>query len=391
MVHAYKGQKIDLVIYHAGCSDGHSAAAVADLFLDPKPQFLALPPSPESVDVAGKSVLVLDLSFNKKQTLHMIETASSFLVIDHHKTSRDALQDIPEENKMFDMNKCGATLTWTYFYTNSRAQYGPKYTPTIFVKSPDDYIPTFLQYVESRDIWTQCFPLTNEVFEITHPWSRESFDQFQQLMIDCTEFKKVLAQAEAIKEYKDCQIATIVNRKVTILTAEIEGKLRVVAYYNTPLYLSEAGNEILKRYPFVDFACNMQYDIGHEETYVSFRSEDSRIDVSELAKKLGGGGHRNAAGAKLPALYHKLPYRHVDVDLVWEIATGVRENIDWNGVSHTVVRVALNKYTINFSRAMIELLREKFQDIEGVLYEAEKTQFFLNFETASLNTSNFST
>jgi len=400
-MHAYKGQPIDLVIYHAGCSDGHAAAAVADLFLESmahkngyrnsyQTQFLALPPSPEPVDVTGKSVLVLDLSFNRDQTMKMIESAKSFLVIDHHKTSREGLEDIPAENKMFDMNKCGATLAWEYFYTNSKAQYGNEYIHTDYLKCPDDHVPEFLQYVESRDIWTQRLPLTNEVFEITHAWSRDSFEPFQELMVDRVALDKVKAQAAAIKSYKDSQIDTIVSRKVTLLTVEIDGVLRIVAYYNTPLYISEAGHEILKRYPFADFACNMQYDIGHEETYVSFRSEDSRVDVSELAKRLGGGGHRNAAGAKLAGLHHRLPFRHVDVDLVWEVATGVRENIDWNGMSHTVVRVPLNKYTINFSRPMIELLKKRFEDIEGVLYEADKTQFFLNFETASLNTSNFS-
>jgi nanoRNase/pAp phosphatase (c-di-AMP/oligoRNAs hydrolase) len=33
----------------------------------------------------------------------------------------------------------------------------------------------------------------------------------------------------------------------------------------------------------------------------SLRSEDSREDVSEVAKQFGGGGHRNAAGYQIGA------------------------------------------------------------------------------------------
>jgi uncharacterized protein len=32
----------------------------------------------------------------------------------------------------------------------------------------------------------------------------------------------------------------------------------------------------------------------------SLRSEDSRQDVSEVASTFGGGGHRNAAGFRVP-------------------------------------------------------------------------------------------
>lgn len=43
----------------------------------------------------------------------------------------------------------------------------------------------------------------------------------------------------------------------------------------------------------------------------SMRSEDSRTDVSKIAKKFGGGGHRNAAGFQMPANDRFLQMLHV--------------------------------------------------------------------------------
>lgn len=56
-----------------------------------------------------------------------------------------------------------------------------------------------------------------------------------------------------------------------------------------------AAHEMLSKYPDAPFtACWFRRADG--QIQYSLRSEDSRLDVSEVAKSLGGGGHRNAAG-----------------------------------------------------------------------------------------------
>ncbi len=44
------------------------------------------------------------------------------------------------------------------------------------------------------------------------------------------------------------------------------------------------------------FSCVFNFDFINQNTFFSLRSTDDRTDVSKIAKKLGGGGHRNAAG-----------------------------------------------------------------------------------------------
>ena len=77
-------------------------------------------------------------------------------------------------------------------------------------------------------------------------------------------------------------------------SALISGHLVPIA--NLPyIYTSEAGHIMSKGRPFA--AC--YYDTPDGRVY-SLRSSDEGEDVSAIAEVYGGGGHRNAAGFKVP-------------------------------------------------------------------------------------------
>lgn len=60
-------------------------------------------------------------------------------------------------------------------------------------------------------------------------------------------------------------------------------------------YASDTAHALLSIYPAAPFtACWFRRKDGMIQ--YSLRSEDQRADVSEIATKFGGGGHRNAAG-----------------------------------------------------------------------------------------------
>jgi len=63
-------------------------------------------------------------------------------------------------------------------------------------------------------------------------------------------------------------------------------------------FASDLAHEMLKAYPQAPFAA-VVVDAYGGRTY-SLRSEDGRRDVSEVARSFGGGGHRNAAGFRVP-------------------------------------------------------------------------------------------
>ena len=68
----------------------------------------------------------------------------------------------------------------------------------------------------------------------------------------------------------------------------------VVPGVNASIHMSEVPEELLKRNPHVRFAA-YYFDRADGKRQWGLRSVGD-FDVSEVAKTLGGGGHKNAAG-----------------------------------------------------------------------------------------------
>ncbi|OPZ26172.1 MAG: Bifunctional oligoribonuclease and PAP phosphatase NrnA [Lentisphaerae bacterium ADurb.BinA184] len=58
--------------------------------------------------------------------------------------------------------------------------------------------------------------------------------------------------------------------------------------------------DVLRRVQGVEIACLIQPEPAH--TRFSFRSRSPALSVADLARRLGGGGHHAAAGARIPAV-----------------------------------------------------------------------------------------
>ena len=61
--------------------------------------------------------------------------------------------------------------------------------------------------------------------------------------------------------------------------------------------MSEIGARLA---PDCDFAMIWYYDHNDKGIRVSLRAFHDAVDVSEISKKYGGGGHKKAAGFRLP-------------------------------------------------------------------------------------------
>ena len=107
---------IDLVIYHANCTDGFGAAYAAWKLLGDRATYYAAKYGEAPPDVKDKCVVVLDFSYDNATTKRLIADAKSFLVIDHHKSAMIELHDVTCTH--FDMNHSGAMLSWKFFHVS---------------------------------------------------------------------------------------------------------------------------------------------------------------------------------------------------------------------------------------------------------------------------------
>lgn len=258
-----------LCVYHGNCADGFGAAwviwkALGDI------EFFAGTYQEDPPDVTGKDVILVDFSYKRPVLLKMAADASSILIIDHHKTAMEDLTDLPSNVKTkFDMTHSGAVLTFKHFF-------------------PNEDVPKLLLHIEDRDLWNFALKNTREIQAnvFSYPYDFSVWDELINSDLD-----KLSLEGEAIerKHFKD------INELLTVTTREMYIAGYKIPVANLPYTMSsDAGHILAKGKPFA--ACYWDTSTGR---VFSLRSSNEGFDVSEIAKKYGGGGHRNAAGFKV--------------------------------------------------------------------------------------------
>ena len=88
---------VEVVIYHANCTDGFGAAYSAWKLLGNRAEYYACKHGVKPPNVKGKNVAILDFAFDNKTTKKMIKDAKDLIVIDHHKSAMVELHDIAND------------------------------------------------------------------------------------------------------------------------------------------------------------------------------------------------------------------------------------------------------------------------------------------------------
>ena len=278
-----------LCIYHGNCADGFGAAWAVRHALGERVEFHPGVYGDPPPDVSGRHVLMVDFSYKREVLEAMGKLAKTILILDHHKTSAEDLAGFKEvapyavwyDNTLdmvaegdppiavlFDMGRSGAGITWDYFF------------------SPEPR-PELIDHIEDRDLWRFDLDGTRAIQAavFSYPYDFEIWDNLMDADLSALEI-----EGEAIerKHFKDIEeLLAVTKRRMTI-----GGYTVWVA--NLPYTLtSDAGHqlcEVAQAGPF-----GVCYWDTPDGRVFSLRSVGD-FDVSEIAKKYGGGGHRNAAG-----------------------------------------------------------------------------------------------
>lgn len=263
-----------LCIYHGNCADGFGAAWVVRKALGDGVDFHAgvYQNAPPNVD--GRDVIMVDFSYKRDVMRDVGSHAKSVLVLDHHKSAAEDLADFygPNYAQHFDMEHSGAMLAWMHYF-------------------PDDAPPKLIQHIEDRDLWRFAMPGTREIQAnvFSYPYDFAVWDDLMAAPVD-----SLIAEGRAIerKHFKDiAELVKVLRREMTI------GGI-VVPVASLPYTLtSDAGHLMATEHPSKVGACYWDTPDGR---VFSLRSTDDGPDVSEIAKRYGGGGHAHASGFRVP-------------------------------------------------------------------------------------------
>ena len=277
-----------VLITHKNCTDGTFSALVAKKFcIDnglPEPTIIfeqygnGIRQYSDEV-IRNKDVIMCDFSYDRETIIDLHDNVTkSFVVLDHHASAEKELAGL--DYCTFDMKKSGAMLMWDYFYSEQQA-------------------PRIVEYVQDRDIWK--WELENSKEFSAGLNLHKDFNLLQDYDIDYVFSDKLtdtcVKEGNAILAYQRTVIDKVVRgtlnkkgRTAGIVLYNIGG--HEVPVINSTNLISEIGNELSKDNPF-----SAQYFFtNHEEIVFSLRSQPGGVDVSEVAKRYGGGGHKAAAG-----------------------------------------------------------------------------------------------
>ena len=297
---------VDLVIYHADCSDGFGAAYAAWKCLGKKAVYHAAKHGSIPPDVTDKNVAILDFSYDNATIKGMIEEANDLIVIDHHKSAMVELHDI--SNTIFDMKHSGTILSWNFFHRG---------------KEP----PKFLLYIEDRDLWKWEHEYSKEfsaAFDMV-PFEFEEFEKFE----DSSVFDDACKRGSYILAYSKTVVKKVCEKAKP---RKYDG--HDVLVVNSSHWMSEIGARLS---PDCDFAVIWYYDHEERNIKVSLRAFHDHVDVSEISKKFKGGGHKKAAGFTLPGdtilddLFDRVVEPAVDTTPAREELKKIREALEEKG------------------------------------------------------------
>ncbi len=258
-----------ICIYHKDCSDGFGAAWVVNKALN---GFVELHPASygdEPPCVRGRDVVMVDFSYKRDVIDEMARQCKSLLILDHHKTAEadlDGVFDHPKVSGVFDMDRSGAMLAWDWYYHTIP--------------------PMLIRHIQDRDLWRFDLPCTREVMASVFSYPQE-IEIWNKLMREDQQGALYREGFAILRAHDENLRQSVEASKRRTFIGDYEVPVANVPYYMA----SDAGHMLCEGEPFAA----TYYDAPDGRHY-SLRSAPDGIDVSKVAEKFGGGGHKHAAG-----------------------------------------------------------------------------------------------
>lgn len=302
-----------ICVFHGNCADGFTAAWAVYKSLGPDIEYFPGVYGKPPPDVKGKHVIMVDFSYKRPVLEGMAQSARSILVLDHHKTAQNDLESFglgsrPDRTwaewqellssaraagygeksayesgniaSLFDTERSGAGITWDYFHPGKKR-------------------PPLIDYVEDRDLWKFKMEASREVnaYIFAHEYTFLNWDVLAEEIYSRVAVAVTGGRAIEKKHHKDVkELVAVCKRRMIIDGIVIWGAS--IPFTHT----SDAGHLMSE----IDWFAACYWDTPEGRVFSLRSAEPSKSnplgghDVSEIAKKYGGGGHKRAAGFTVP-------------------------------------------------------------------------------------------
>ena len=273
-----------LVLYHGNCTDGFGAAWAAWKKFGDEAEYKEVRlNTPPDDDFVGKEIYMLDFVYDEQYLEDFIGKNKKVVAIDHHITNKNTAKMISEH--LWDLDHSGAVLSWKYFH-------------------PDKKTPKLLEYVEDTDIGKWQLQFTNELWMYVDlfKFDFDVWDKLADNFEDSIKLKEYTKAGELLLKYRD----RMVEKLISTLARPVSFEGLTAYAVNSRAFHSEIGRRLAERFPPIAIVWGEEND---GRSRVSLRSAGT-VDVSQIAAKFGGGGHKKAAAFVIESCA-KLPWKNL--------------------------------------------------------------------------------
>jgi len=270
-------------VYYHNDADGRCSGAIAyhalsqDIIRDDlKADFIEVDFT-DTIDVESipynEKIYILDYSFKPDIMKKVMKKTKDITWIDHHKTSaeyeyKDWIYSV------VNLEKAACVLTWEHFY-------------------PDEAIPPAVELIQAWDIWNHGFSKYVEPFkEGLALYPHQPNDEIWKELFDInsTRWLDVIRKGVTCVRYRDMKNKEYVDSFAFEVVFEGHKALACGHY----AYGLKTFGKRAKDYEMV-----IPFEYNGDKWIIGLFTTRDDIDCSELAKKFGGGGHKQAAGFTL--------------------------------------------------------------------------------------------
>lgn len=264
-----------MICYYHNDLDGRCAAAIVlNRYPDCRMREIDYKEDPDFSKEIGieETVYIVDFSFKpEKMKALLAHKRKDIHWIDHHKTAIDYNYNVMGSRDFSEPGKSGCELTWEYLH-------------------PTEPVLEAIKLIGDRDTWAWKYGSRTKLFTagMLAKDTRPESNLMQKLVSDrLFLIEEVIGIGDVVISQKE-KYATACRKSLGYKTV-FEG--HSVYVVNLPFASSESFGEFYELY----LCASVSWD-GDQWT-VSLRVKNTEnIDVSEIAKKYGGGGHKGAAG-----------------------------------------------------------------------------------------------
>jgi len=262
-----------VILYHAECSDGFGGAWSAWKKFKNKADYIGVkhgtaPPE----GLKDKEIYFIDFIYPEETTKELIKNNKRVVAIDHHISAKKLVEMTQDYSYAIDHS--GSVLAWRYF-------------------NPKRPIPRILKYIEDMDLWKFKIPYTMEILAWLNlsDFNFKIWDKLSGVLEKAAGRKRVIRQGKMVVGYED----KIID-KLILGAEEVEFAGYETLAVNSPIFSSQIGMKLTKIKPPIGI---IWYQRNGKKVF-SLRS-NGKADVSVIAARFGGGGHKTASGFALDA------------------------------------------------------------------------------------------